>query len=228
MNDNRILIVDDDRHICELLTLYLKNAGFDSIFCHNAASALHLFVSEPFDLVLLDVMLPDRTGYDVCLSMKEKKEDVPVIMITARDMLGDKIQGFHCGVDDYIVKPFEPAEVIARIHARLKKPKSIQEENGVETAGNIIVNMDAYEVTKGGRRIEFKPKEVQLLFFLLRNRNIVFSRDTLLQRVWNYDYAGDTRTVDVHIKSIRQKLIDGSEPFEIKTVWGVGYKIEDR
>lgn len=224
----RILIVDDDKHIRELLTLYLKNAGFESVACHNGADALKSFLAEAFDLVLLDVMLPDWTGYDLCRAMKDQKEEISVIMITARDMLGDKIQGFNCGADDYIVKPFEPAEVVARIQARLKKPKSRRHESNVETLGNITVNLDSYEVTRDGEQIQLKPKEVQLLFFLLRNRNIVFSRDTLLHKVWNYDYAGDTRTVDVHIKSLRQKVVDDTASFEITTVWGVGYKLEER
>ncbi len=228
MENNRILIVDDDGHICELLTLYLKSAGFESVSCHSVTTAMQHFLTEPFDLVLLDVMLPDGMGFDTCRAMKDKKGEIPIIMITARDMLDDKIQGFHCGADDYIVKPFEPAEVIARIRARLKKTGVGQRESNVITIGDITVSMDAYQVTKGGVSVLLKPKEVQLLFFLMRNRNIVFSRDTLLQKVWNYDFAGDTRTVDVHIKSLRQKLINDDAPFEIKTVWGVGYKLEER
>ena len=224
-NANKILIVDDDKNICELLKLYLQNAGFDTGLCHDAGSALHRFLNEGYDLVLLDVNLPDASGFDLCRAMKEKKE-VPIIMLTARDMLYDKIQGFSCGADDYIVKPFEPAEVIARIHARLKKPKQPAVTQDIIRIGDIVMNIDAYEVRKGGTLVDLKPREFQLFYFLLNNRNIVFSRDVLLQKVWNYDIAGDTRTVDVHIKSLRKKLLDENSTFDIKTVWGVGYKLE--
>ncbi len=223
-NTNKILIVDDDKNICELLKLYLQNAGFDIGLCHDAADALRRFIAEGYDLVLLDVNLPDASGFDLCRMMKEKK-DVPIIMLTARDMLYDKIQGFSCGADDYIVKPFEPAEVIARIHARLKKPKP-SASSDIIRIGDVSVNIEAYEVRKGGVLVDLKPREFQLFYFLLNNKNIVFSRDALLQKVWNYDIAGDTRTVDVHIKSLRKKLIDENSIFDIKTVWGVGYKLE--
>jgi DNA-binding response OmpR family regulator len=184
------------------------------------------FSTVHYDLVLLDVTLPDRKGFELCAAMKEMR-DIPIIMVTARDMLLDKIQGFHSGADDYIVKPFEPMEVIARIHARLKKLRSEQADGGgTLEIGNVTVNMDAYEVKKNGESVPLKPKEMQLLFFLLQNRNIVLSRETLLQRVWNYDYAGDTRTVDVHIKNLREKLIDENDAFSIRTIWGVGYKLE--
>ena len=183
---------------------------------------------ESFDLVLLDVMLPDMGGFDLCRAIKER-QDIPVVMITARDMLNDKIRGFNSGADDYIVKPFEPAEVIARVNARLRKPKQ-EKEPGADTLsiGSVTVDLNAYDVRKRGVPVDLKPKEVQLLHFLLRNKNIVLSRDTLLQKVWNYEFAGDTRTVDVHINTLRQKLLDENEPWDIKTVWGVGYKLEER
>ena len=218
----KILIVDDDHNICELLTLYLQNAGFEALSCGDGQSATDILSDQPIDLVLLDVMLPDTVGYDLCRAIKQKK-DLPIIMITARDMLKDKIQGFNYGADDYIVKPFEPAEVIARINARLPK----QSTTNTLAVGNVTVNIDAYEVKKNGVRIALKPKEVQLFHFLLLNRNIVMSRDKLLQKVWDYDYAGDTRTVDVHIKTLRHKLIDTDAAWDIKTIWGVGYKLED-
>ncbi len=221
----KILIVDDDKNICELLEIYLSNAGFDAESCHNARSAIER-LAGPYDLVLLDVMLPDMQGYELCSNIKARK-DIPVIMITARDMLRDKIQGFNCGADDYIVKPFEPAEVIARIQARLRKPKETEKEaDGNLSVSNITVNIKAFEVRKNGAVADLKPKEVQLFYFLLLNKNIVFSRDTLLQRVWNYEFTGDTRTVDVHIKTLRKKLWDKDAGWEIKTIWGVGYKLE--
>jgi DNA-binding response OmpR family regulator len=228
MESKRILIVDDDRHICELLELYLVSAGFEATMCGDAHCAQEKLRSETFDLVLLDVMLPDMGGFDLCRAIKQR-QDIPVVMITARDMLNDKIRGFNSGADDYIVKPFEPAEVIARVQARLRKPKQEPAESGdMLSIGSITVNLKAYEVRKAGVPVDLKPREVQLLHFMLRNRNIVLSRDTLLQKVWNYEFAGDTRTVDVHINTLRQKLLDDHEPWDIKTVWGVGYKLEER
>lgn len=221
----KILLVDDDENICELLTLYLGSAGFETSACSSAAPALEALRSQSFDAALLDVMLPDMQGFDLCQKIKEKYA-IPVLMITARDMLGDKIKGFNSGADDYIVKPFEPAEVIARINARLRGLKKDKTDSLV--VGDVTVDMGTYEVVKNGVPIDLKPKELQLLHFLILNKNIVLSRDTLLQKVWNYDFAGDTRTVDVHIKSLRQKLIGPGSTWDIKTVWGVGYKLEDR
>lgn len=227
MEQRRILIVDDDADIRELLELYLKSAGFEAVCCGDGRGALRELDAGLFDLVLLDVMLPDMRGFEVCRAIRDK-QDIPVVMVTARDMLQDKIQGFCSGADDYIVKPFEPAEVIARVNARLRKPQhsAPPPSASVLAAGGVTVDMDAYEVRKNGIPVDLKPKEVQLLHFLLTNKNIVFSRDTLLQRVWNYDFTGDTRTVDVHINTLRQKLLDGETGWDIKTVWGVGYKLE--
>lgn len=227
MNDKLILIIDDDKNICELLQMYLLNAGFTVQTAHNGKTAFAKLEAEKFDIVLLDVMLPDTTGWELCRRIKEGC-DTPVIMITARDMLQDKIQGFHCGADDYIVKPFEPMEVIARVNARLRerKPKEMPKNTDLIALDGITLDMRRYEVRKNGAVVELKPKEVQLLHFLLTNKNIVFSRDTLLNRVWNYDISGDTRTVDVHIQTLRQKLWDESASWKIKTVWGVGYKLE--
>ncbi len=228
METRRILIVDDDKHIRELLELYFVNAGYETGLCGNARCALDKLRAERFDIALLDVMLPDMGGFELCRAVKEK-QDIPVILITAKDMLNDKIRGFNSGADDYVVKPFEPAEVVARAQARLRKPRAESApEPPILSIGSVTVNITAYEVRKGGTPVEFKPREVQLLHFLLRNKNIVLSRETLLQKVWNYDIAGDTRTVDVHINTLRQKLLDENEPWDIKTVWGVGYKLEER
>lgn len=228
MENKSILVVDDDRHIGELLELYLINAGFSVSVCGDAQSALKKLRAENFDLMLLDVMLPDMGGFELCRTIKEEN-DIPVVVVTARDMLNDKIRGFNSGADDYIVKPFEPAEVVARVQARLRKPKQqTKPEAGTIAIGSVTVDLKAYDVRKSGVPVELKPREVQLLHYLLLNRNIVLSRDTLLQKVWNYEFAGDTRTVDVHIKTLRKKLIDEKEPWDIKTVWGVGYKLEER
>jgi DNA-binding response OmpR family regulator len=225
METRKILIVDDDANIRELLELYLCSAGFETACAADGRSALRLLDTGRFDLVLLDVMLPDLRGFEVCRSIKDKL-DIPVVMITARDMLQDKIQGFTSGADDYVVKPFEPAEVIARVNARLRKPKAPPSPTALLRVGRVTVDITAYEVRKDGVTVDLKPREVQLFHFLLTNKNIVFSRDTLLQRVWNYDVSGDTRTVDVHINTLRQKLLDGETDWDIKTVWGVGYKLE--
>ena len=224
MDDARILIVDDDENICNLLTLYLENAGFSTQSCLNGQDAMAQLDDGIFDLVLLDIMLPDTTGFDLCHTIKETI-GMPVILITARDMLQDKIQGFHFGADDYIVKPFEPAEVVARIKARLRSTENTS-PCSVLRIGNVTVDLNAYEVRKNGRRVGLKPKEIQLLYFLLRNKNVVFSREMLLKRVWKYSYTCDTRTVDVHVRTLRQKLWDENDAWDIKTVWGVGYKIE--
>lgn len=219
-----ILVIDDDDNIRELLELYLKNAGFNVISCPDAKSGLKSLETGKADLALLDVMLPDIKGFDLCRTIKERY-GLPVIMITARDMLRDKIQGFNSGADDYIVKPFEPEEVIARINARLRKP--VKEKKTGLSIGNVTVDLKTYVVRKNGKPVDLKPKEIQLFHFLLQNKNIVFSREVLLQKVWNYDIAGDTRTVDVHIKTLRKKLVDEDSGWDIKTVWGVGYKIEN-
>lgn len=222
----RILVVDDDENIRDLLALYLNNAGFETVLFPDGRSALSALSSGSFDAALLDVMLPDIKGFELCRQIKEAYA-LPVLMITARDMLTDKIQGFNSGADDYIVKPFEPAEVIARINARLRGVKKAEPAD-ILSIGDITVDIKTYEVRKNATPVVLKPKEIQLLHFLLLNRNIVFSRDTLLDKVWNYEFAGDTRTVDVHIKTLRQKLLDEHSTWDIKTVWGVGYKLEGK
>lgn len=228
MKDKTILVVDDDKNICELLDLYLTNEGFKLLFCHDGSSALSLLKEQKIDLILLDIMLPVINGWEVCRVIR-RTSSIPIIMLTARDMLEDKIQGFNIGADDYVVKPFEPKEVVARIKARLKENKAGPEHvEGILNIGDILVDLNKYEVWQGDRLIDLKPKEVQLLYFLLNNKNIVFSRDQLLDKVWNYDFLVDTRTVDVHIKRLREKLGDNNTTWSIKTLRGVGYKLEVR
>jgi len=222
------MVVDDDKNICELLSLYLTNAGFSLFFRHDGSSALSLLKEQKVDLILLDIMLPVINGWEVCRIIR-RTSSVPIIMLTARDMLEDKIQGFDIGADDYIVKPFEPKEVIARIKARLKESKAEPERlEGILKTEGILVDINKYEVWQGDKLIDLKPKEVQLLYFLLDNKNIVFSRDQLLEKVWNYDVMVDTRTVDVHIKRLREKLGVNDTSWSIKTLRGVGYKLEVR
>ncbi len=228
MKDKTILVVDDDKNICELLALYLSNAGFSLLFCHDGSSALSMLKEQKIDLILLDIMLPVINGWEVCRIIR-RTSSIPIIMLTARDMLEDKIQGFDIGADDYIVKPFEPKEVIARVKARLKENKAeLVQVEGILKTGDIVVDINKYEVWQGDKLIDLKPKEVQLLYFLLNNKNIVFSRDQLLDKVWNYDFMVDTRTVDVHIKRLREKLGDNATSWSIKTLRGVGYKLEVR
>ncbi len=233
MDNKTILVVDDDRNICELLDLYLSDAGFRLLFTHDGSSALDIIKSNKVDLILLDVMLPVINGWEVC-KMVKARSSTPVIMLTARDELEDKIQGFDLGADDYIVKPFQPKEVIARINARLRENTQAADQESQTNKENflkidsLIIDMNKYEVYNGGLLISLKPKEVQLLYFFLKNKNIVFTRDQLLEKVWNYDFCGDTRTVDVHIKSLREKLDNTGASWSIKTIWGVGYKLEVR
>lgn len=228
MNNKTILVVDDDKNICELLNLYLSNEGFSLLFSHDGSSALNQLKEQQVDLVLLDVMLPIINGWEVCKIIRSTSS-IPIIMLTARDMLEDKLQGFELGADDYIIKPFEPKEVIVRIKARLKetKPEPVI-DGGILKTDDMIIDINKYEVRQGGSLIDLKPREVQLLYFLLNNKNIVFTRDQLLDKVWNYEFMVDTRTVDVHIKRLRDKLWNSDSSWSIKTLRGVGYKLEVR
>ncbi|UWG97041.1 response regulator transcription factor [Dehalobacter sp. DCM] len=229
-----VLIVDDDHNICQLLELYLANEGYELHFAHDGSRALDIVRDTKIDLVILDVMLPVINGWEVCKLIRQTIM-VPIIMLTARDLVEDKIHGFDLGADDYMVKPFDPREVVARVKARLRNvsdEKSDAKDTAGEpaadvlTAGNMEVDMTRYEVRVNKKRMELKPKEIQLLYFLLRNRNIVFNREQLLSKVWDYSYEGDTRTVDVHINKLRDKLAKAGARCRINTVWGVGYKFE--
>ena len=229
MEEKRILVVDDDENICRLLKMYLSNAGFQVFVAYDGAKALEYVEKEKMDLIILDVMMPVMDGWDVCRAVR-KVSTVPIIMLTARDMLEDKLTGCEVGADDYMVKPFETKELVARVKARLRE-KSEEGENPAGTqpvlaVGNLKVDLGRYQVTLAGQVVDLKPKEIQLLHFLLQNRNMVFSREQLLEKVWGYTYYGDTRTVDVHVKRLREKLERPENTWQIKTVWGVGYKLE--
>jgi len=238
-----ILVVDDDQNICQLLALYLENEGYSLVFAHDGSCALDILKEKEIDLVILDVMLPVINGWEVC-KMIRKISMVPVMMLTARDLIEDKIQGFELGADDYIVKPFEPREVVARVKACLnnktirdqicqnedkdKNQKQHQDrtEKHILKTGKLEVDIKRYEIRINGQKVDLKPKEIQLLYFLLKNKNIVFSREQLLEKVWDYAFEGDTRTVDVHINRLREKLEGTPTTCRIRTVWGVGYKLE--
>lgn len=227
MEAKKILIVDDDKNICKLIELYLGNAGYEIACCHDGSSALDYINKEEYDLVILDLMLPAINGWEVCRLIKMEK-DIPIIMVTARDMIDDKVSGFEAGADDYLVKPFEPKELVARVKARLRKKEQpeLKKDSTFIVIDNLMVDINKYEVRLNNKAINLKPKEIQLLHFLVINKNIVFTREQLLERIWDYPYSGDTRTVDVHIKCLREKLDSRSKSWEIKTVWGVGYKLE--
>lgn len=229
MEEKRILVVDDDENICRLLKMYLANEGFQIFVAYDGAKALEYVEKEKIDLIILDVMMPVMDGWDVCRAVR-KVSAVPIIMLTARDMLEDKLTGFEAGADDYMVKPFETKELVARVKARLREKAEEAEKPAaaqpVLSIGNLKVDLGRYQVTLSGQVVDLKPKEIQLLHFLLQNRNMVFSREQLLEKVWGYTYYGDTRTVDVHVKRLREKLERPENTWQIKTVWGVGYKLE--
>lgn len=219
----KILMVDDDEHICQLLALYLERDGFDAEFCHNGEDALSKLGMNSYDAVLLDVMMPGMDGFEV-LSALRKFSDVPVIMLSARGEPLDKISGLDRGADDYITKPFEPQELIARIRAVLRRFKPSKEVDRVDLF-NLSVNLTDFTVKLNGEKIDMPPKEIELLYMLTKTPMHVFTRDDLLKEIWGQEYTGDSRTVDVHIKRVREKLGDNPH-WRLTTVWGVGYKIE--
>lgn len=223
----KILIVDDDKNICDVLRLYLEKEGYGVILCHDGNEAVVKFNALKPDLVLLDIMLPGIDGLQVCREIR-KKSSVPIIMITAKGETIDKVIGLEIGGDDYIVKPFDAKEVIARINAiarRVSSGNSEPETREVQYE-KLSVNMTRYELKVDGKVIDTPPKELELLYYLASNPNRVYTRDQLLDEVWGFDYYGDSRTIDVHIKRLREKLEGISDKWSLKTVWGVGYKFE--
>lgn len=226
MASGKIMIVDDDRNICELLRLYIEKEGFETAIANDGKAAVQMFDSVNPDLMLLDIMLPELDGWQVCREIR-KKSQCPIIMLTAKGEVFDKVLGLELGADDYVVKPFETKEVIARINAvlrRIGKKESFQvKEVHYE---NLSINLTNYELKVKGVQIDTPPKEMELIYHLASNPNRVFTRDQLLDEVWGFDYYGDSRTVDVHVKRLREKLEGVSDKWSLKTVWGVGYKFE--
>ncbi len=218
-----VLIVDDDENICRLLELYLIRDGFNVQVCNDGESALNVINGRPFDVVVLDIMLPGIDGLTV-LSELRKSSDVPVIMLSARGELSDRVSGLDKGADDYLTKPFEPQELIARLHAVLRRIKPEKPAKRI-TLFNLTVSISDFTVTLDGEKIDMPPKEIELLYTLVKTPMHVFTRDDLLKSIWGADYSGDPRTVDVHIKRVREKLGDNPH-WKLTTVWGVGYKIE--
>lgn len=226
MANNKIMVVDDDSNICELLRLYLEKEGFTPVIAEDGLKALNLFDTEKPDLILLDVMMPQLDGWQVCRELR-KKSKVPIIMLTAKGEVFDKVLGLDLGADDYVTKPFEAKEVIARVKAVLRRCGLEQgQKNRIVQFDGLYINMENYELRVHGKQIDTPPKEMELIYHLASNPNRVYTRDQLLDEVWGFEYYGDSRTVDVHVKRLREKL-DGVSPlWTLKTVWGVGYKFE--
>ena len=228
MTKTKILLVDDDPNIRQLVNLYLVKEGFEVDMADQGDEALKQFLASPPDLMLLDVMLPGMDGWQV-LRETRKTSNVPIIMLTAKDETFDKVLGLELGADDYIAKPFDMKELVARIKAVIRRYQAPEPaEAGKELVfPGLTVNISQYSVTYMGRELEMPPKELELLNFLASHPNQVFTREQLLEQVWGYDYFGDSRTVDVHVKRLREKLGEGEQMgWQIKTVWGVGYKFE--
>ena len=229
MTNAKILIADDDRNICELLKIYLEKEGCNVVLAGDGEEALSKFDAEEPDIILLDVMMPRLDGWQVCRELR-KKSEVPIIMITAKGETFDKVLGLELGADDYVVKPFEPKEIVARVKAVLRRTGKANSENDKKEVNydKLTVNMTKYELKVDGKVVDTPPKDLELLFHLASNPNRVYTRDQLLDEVWGFEYYGDSRTVDVHIKRLREKLEGVSEKWSLKTVWGVGYKFETK
>ena len=221
-----ILIADDDANICELVRLYLEKEGFQTVISLNGERALEIFHEGGIDLAILDIMMPKKDGITVCQEIR-KESKMPIIILTAKGETGDKVLCLDLGADDYIVKPFEGKELVARVKAVLRRFLP-DDDNGDQAVSyeNIEINLTNYELIIKGNSIDIPPKELELLYYLASHPNRVFTREQLLEDVWGFDYYGDSRTVDVHIKRIREKIEGISENWILKTVWSVGYKFE--
>ena len=225
---SKILVVDDELNICELLKLYLENEGYTVFTANDGQAAVTAFQQKAPDLVLLDIMLPKMDGWQVCREIR-KTSSTPIIMLTAKGETEDKVSGLEMGADDYIVKPFEVKELLARVHAVLRRTGDDGKPQSKKlTFDKLVINLDSYELIVDGKKIDTPPKEMELLYHLAATPNRVYTRNQLLDEVWGFDYFGDSRTVDVHIKRLREKLEGVSDKWALKTVWGVGYKFEVR
>ncbi len=225
--NQRVLVVDDDRNICEIIRLYLEKEGFEVIIANDGQEAIDAFREKTPSVVLLDVMMPKMDGFQVCREIR-RVSSIPIMMLTAKGETFDKVLGLELGADDYMVKPFDNKELVARIKAILRRydPKDSTDKEIIYP--NIVINLTNYELKIGGESVDIPPKELELLYFLATNPNKVFTREQLLETVWGFDYFGDSRTVDVHVKRLREKLELAGENvnWQLKTVWGVGYKFE--
>ena len=228
MNNIKVMVVDDENNICEFLRLYLEKEGYEVSICHDGQAALDTYQQFNPSIILLDVMMPKLDGWQVCREIR-KSSQVPIIMITAKGETFDKVLGLELGSDDYVVKPFDAKEVIARIKAVLRR-SGVSGEDGIKKVeyDKLVINLTNYEMIVNGKPVDTPPKELELIYHLASNPNKVYTRDQLLDEVWGFDYYGDSRTVDVHVKRLREKLEGVSEQWCLKTVWGVGYKFETR
>ena len=231
MSMGKILVVDDDINICELLRLYIEKEGYDVVIANDGGLAVTKFKTEKPDLVMLDIMLPVLDGWQVCREIR-KTSQCPIIMLTAKGEVFDKVLGLELGADDYVVKPFETKEIVARIKAVLRrvhdKTSVVEEQTAKKEVSydKLVINLTNYELRVNNEPIDTPPKEMELIYHLASNPNRVFTRDQLLNEIWGFDYFGDSRTVDVHVKRLREKLEGVSDKWALKTVWGVGYKFE--
>lgn len=218
-----ILVIDDDKNIREVVKLYLRKEGYEVTEAADGAIGVDLFFGKQYDLVILDIMMPVQDGIETIKQIRAKS-NVPVIMLTAKGETFDKVLALELGADDYIVKPFDPKELVARVKAVIRRSTQ-DEKTDILEYPNLKIDIQNYQVIYEGKELQMPPKEIELLHFLASRPNKVFTRDQLLEQVWGFEYFGDSRTVDVHIKRLREKFKDG-EPWQIKTVWGVGYKFE--
>lgn len=227
MSLGKVLVIDDDKNTCELLRLYLEKEGYNVMLSYDGEEAVVKFNALKPDIVLLDIMLPTLDGWQVCREIR-KKSNVPVIMITGKGETFDKVLGLELGADDYVVKPFDVKEVVARVKAVYRRAGQSSGEVEIKEVkyDKLVVNMTRYELKVDGKVLDTPPKELELLFHLASNPNRVYTRDQLLDEVWGFEYYGDSRTIDVHVKRLREKLDGISKKWELKTVWGVGYKFE--
>ena len=226
MQREKILVVDDDKNICELLRMYLEKEGYTVVMAHNGIDAVNAFNADNPDLVLLDIMLPQLDGWQVCREIR-KTSEAPIIMLTAKDEFFDKVLGLELGSDDYVTKPFDTKEIVARIKAVLRRTSAVKSGDVKEVHyDKLSINLTNYEMKVDGVVVDTPPKELELIYHLASNPDRVFTRDQLLDDVWGFDYYGDSRTVDVHIKRLRDKLKGVSPEWELKTIWSVGYRFE--
>lgn len=226
MQKEKILVVDDDKNICELLRMYLEKEGYAVVMAHNGLDAVNTFNTDAPDLVLLDIMLPQLDGWQVCREIR-KQSEAPIIMLTAKDEVFDKVLGLELGADDYVTKPFDTKEIVARIKAVLRRTTAVKTGDIKEVHyDKLSINLTNYELKVNGEVVDTPPKELELIYHLASNPDRVFTRDQLLDDVWGFDYYGDSRTVDVHIKRLRDKLKGVSPEWELKTIWSVGYRFE--
>ena len=222
---SKVLIIDDDVNICELVRLYMEKEGYEALTVHNGIKAISAFKEFTPNIIILDIMLPGADGWQVCREIR-KLSNIPIIMLTAKGETFDKVLGLELGADDYIVKPFDPKELVARVKAVLRRYEHKDLDVQEVVYPNLVINRSDYTLKVNGKVLELPPKELELLYFLATNPNKVFTREQLLEHVWGFDFYGDSRTVDVHIKRLREKIEIENQIWQLKTVWGVGYKFE--